>query len=327
MTQLRLLRDCGQKLVQIVSAGPIECMSAGPVRVLLTSPQPIPPNTGKFPLSSENTREIDRMLALRCDYDPSKPSGESVHHLLDVFAIALQLVKPTHSFLDLWLQLDERELPELITTPVRQLGYMIDPGMYLAYQQHNVIEEADVMRAISLSPRLAAALDPRYGSWDHPVLPIHRAVIFFCQGYSISPPDPRQFLWAAGLDCLYASKLDRKKQGSREIIRRMEKLLGATLEPYQADTVSLPVHQKTRPSKTLSEVAKHIFDLRNAFAHGLKIPDPNWLTTPGLPEESGYAYQLLEQTEIVLRLTLLRILEDQTLFDIFSDPALLDAYF
>lgn len=326
MTQLRLLRDCGQKLVQVVSAGPIECMSVGPVRVMLTPPPPIPSGAGKLPLSSESTREIDRMLALRCDYDTSKPGGESVRHFLDVFAIALQLVKPTRSFLDLWLQLDESGLPELITSPVRQLGYMIDPGTYLAYQQHNVIVEADIKRAISFVPRLTAALDPKYGSWDHPVLPIHRAVIFFCQGYSVTPPDPRQFLWAAGLDCLYASKLDRKKQGSGEIIRRMEKLLGATLKPYQADTVSLPVNQKSRPSKTLAEVAKHIFKLRNAFAHGLKIPDSNWLTAPGLPEESGYAYQLLEQTEIVLRLTLLRILEDQTLFDAFSDPALLDAY-
>ena len=36
---------------------------------------------------------------------------------------------------------------------------------------------------------------------------------------------------------------------------------------------------------------------------------------------------MLEQTEILLRLTLLRILEDQMLFDTFSDPHLLDAYF
>ena len=50
----------------------------------------------------------------------------------------------------------------------------------------------------------------------------------------------------------------------------MEKLVGATLKHYQADTVSLPVHQKTRPSKTLAEVAKHIFELRNRYVRILE---------------------------------------------------------
>jgi hypothetical protein len=59
----------------------------------------------------------------------------------------------------------------------------------------------------------------------------------------------------------------------------------------------------------------------------LPIPDAVWLSTKGRPFESGYAYQLWEQTEIALRLTLLRILEDQTLFDTFSDFALLDSFF
>ena len=48
---------------------------------------------------------------------------------------------------------------------------------------------------------------------------------------------------------------------------------------------------------------------------------------PGQPEETGYGYQLVEQTEILLRLSLLAILENVTLFSTFSDPKLLDAYF
>jgi hypothetical protein len=61
--------------------------------------------------------------------------------------------------------------------------------------------------------------------------------------------------------------------------------------------------------------------------HGLPIPDIAWLSDKGQPSESGYAYQILEQTEIALRLTLLRILEDQTLFETFSDSVRLDSYF
>jgi hypothetical protein len=324
-SQLLVLRGCSAKLVETIDAsGPILCDSATPPIYLARSPKFVA-ETGRVPLPPESIREIDRTLALRCDYDTRVPGGEDVRHRLDIVAIALQLVKPTYPFLELWLQLDEQGLPELVSTPVRQLGFLIDRGMYLAYQQHNVIEEADVKRALSLIPRLASAMDSQHGSWDHPFLSIHRALIFFCQGYSIRPTDSRQFLWAAGLDCLCASKLDPKKRGSPEITRRLEKLLGAMLKPY--DTVSIPSHQMPRNHLTLKDVGKHIFKMRNAFAHGLTIPDPSWLTSPGQPEESGYAYQLLEQTEIVLRLSLTKVLEDQALFDTFSDPNKLDAYF
>ena len=77
----------------------------------------------------------------------------------------------------------------------------------------------------------------------------------------------------------------------------------------------------------MAGIGKDVFKLRNAFAHGLSIPDPKWLTTPGQPEETGYGYQLVEQTEILLRLSLLTILESPTVFATFVDPARLDAYF
>jgi hypothetical protein len=192
-------------------------------------------------------------------------------------AIALRLVKPTEYFLDLWLQLDDN-LTEIVAHPVSDLDRFIT-APYLQYQQHNVITESDVQRATGLVPRLSKALDPAYGSWDHPFLPIHRAVMFFCQGHSVTPTTPNQFLWAAG-----------------------------TLVE-------------------LGNVSRDIFSLRNAFAHGLPIPNAAWLSAKGQPFESEYAYQLWEQTEIALRLTLLRILEDQKLFDTFSDSALLDSFF
>jgi hypothetical protein len=324
-SQLLLLRDCSSSLVQTVdSSGPIQCVSQ-PIPVSLTRPPRIDPETGRVPLTAESLREIGRLLTLRCDFDTRFPGGVHARHTMDVFAIALQLVKPTRAFLQLRLQLDHLTMPELVSSPVRQLGFLIDSGVYLKYQQHNVLEEADVRRATGFAPMVATALDSRYGSWDHPVLPIHRALVFFCQGYSVTPSDPRQFLWAAGLDCLYASKLNRGKQGSSEITKRIETLLSASLIPY--DTVALPIHQRPRLRSTVAGISKDAFKLRNAFAHGLSIPDPKWLTLPGQPEETGYGYQLVEQTEILLRLSLLAILENVTLFSTFSDPKLLDAYF
>ncbi len=52
------------------------------------------------------------------------------------------------------------------------------------------------------------------------------------------------------------------------------------------------------------------------LTHG--IPDA-WLTPPSRQPYEGYAYQLAECTEILLWRTLLTILNDQRIFDIFVD--------
>lgn len=326
--QLILLRNCSPELKRAIeTTGPIECIS-DPHVVLSQVPQMIP-GTGSVPLSGDSLNEVERSLALSCTYEEATTEDcETVRHQLKLVAIALQLVKPTVSFLELWLKLATGNLTEAVNRPVSDLGrsgpWNISP--YLEYQQSNRITESDVQRAVGLLPRLSRSQEKGHGSWNHPLLPIHRAVIFFCQGYSVRPSVLNQFLWAAGLDSLYTSKLNKRKQNSAEMSRRMQALLGSTLRLYEADTVSIPIHQLGRTRKELLLVAPEIFRLRNAFAHGLRIPD-DWLSGPGQRPESGYAYQLVEQTEIALRLTLLRILEDQTLFDTFSDPHRLDSYF
>jgi hypothetical protein len=323
-TQLILLCDCSRELsAAVVQHGPILCATTPVGSIHLRIPPALTPGSGRVPLTAESIKAIERTMALSCEYEDDV--GLAVRHELQQVGVAIQLAKPTRLFLELWLQLDGEGEPEYADRSVRDLGILLGPEPYLQYQQHNTIEELDLNRAFGLLPRVAKALDRSKGSWEHLALPIHRAVIFFCQGYAVKPDDPIQFLWAAGLDCLYASKLDRKKQGSREICSRLGKLLGAGMKPY--DQVSLPVHQEGRNKFPIEVVAPDIFKLRNAFAHGLPIPDANWLGAPGRPFEQGYAYQLLEQTEILLRLSLLKILEDQGLFETFADGAKLDSYF
>jgi hypothetical protein len=325
-TQLILLTSCSDELKEtIVKDGPI--MFPCTLAVALSLPPKIAAEAGRVPLRKTVIERIEKnSIAIACTYNADIVADSTVKHQLEVVAIAFQLVKPTVYFLCLRLQLDNDNLTEMVDRPVSDLDRFL-PEAYLEYQQHNVVSEADVKRTTGLIPRLSKALDPAHGSWDHPLLPIHRAVMFLCQGYSVTPTTSNQFLWAAGLDCLFASKLDRNKQGSAEIARRMGVLLGSTLKLYEADTVSIPVHQTTRTHMELGNVSRDIFKLRNAFAHGLSIPNIAWLSAMGQPRESGYAYQLLEQTEIALRLTILRILEDETLFQTFADSARLDSYF
>jgi hypothetical protein len=295
--------------------------------VVLALPPKIAPNAGSVQLRKSVFDKIARnSISLLCEYDDSAVEQRAVRRQLEIAAIAIQLVKPTYSFLDLWIQLDSTNLSEMVTRPVQDID-RFQPEPYLKYQQHNCITYEDIQRAMGLIPALSKVLDPAHDSWTHPLLPIHRAVMFFCQGYSVTPSEPSQFLWAAGLDCLYASKLVKKAQSSLEIARRMHILLEPKLKLYEADTVTIPFNQTSRTHSELEKVSGDIFRLRNAFAHGKLIPDISWLSDKEKPLESGYAYQLMEQTEIALRLTLLRIFEDTTIFDIFSDSVKLDSYF
>lgn len=325
-TQLMLLPSCSQELIQRVrNNGQLEILKV-PHLIVLSQAPAIRPQTGRVPLSAECVRQVEQSLALSCRYE-DEAGGNAVCHQLRCAATALQLIKPISDFLNLWMQLDDENTPELAARDIADLGKRIGPEPYLSYQQHNCLTEGDVKRASLLMPSLNTALQPGNGSWMHPRLAIHRALVFFCQGYTVPHRDLKQFLWAAGLDCLYASKLDRKKQGSREIGRRMCTFLDANLKLYEADIVAVPTHQDQRNRKMVQDVVSDIFKLRNALAHGLSVPDAGWLSRQDQPVESGYAYQLIEQTEIALRLTLIKLLENQPLFDIFSDASRLDAYF
>lgn len=51
------------------------------------------------------------------------------------------------------------------------------------------------------------------------------------------------------------------------------------------------------------------------------------MTPPNHRPYQGYAYQLAECTEIILREVLLRILNEQRLFDTFADARMLDEFF
>lgn len=325
-TQLMLLRSYSPELIQYVrDNGPVLLPHVSIPIVLSQSPT-IQPVTGRVPLSRESVREVERSLALSCTYEDYN-SSDAIRHQLQCVIIAFQLVKPTSDFLNLWIQLDSSNMTEMATRDVSDLGKKIGPEPYLNYQQHNCLTKPDVDRAFRLLPNLDRALERNRGSWKHPLVAIHRALVFFCQGYTVSHRDLKQFLWAAGLDSLYASKLVKAKQSSKEIGRRMQQFLGADLKLYEAETVSVPESQVARKHEELKDVVGNIFRLRNALAHGLCIPVDAWLSAQDQPLESGYAYQLIEQTEIALRLTLIKLLEDHTFFDVFSDAARLDAYF
>jgi len=267
---------------------------------------------------------IRGFIALSYSYDPSLVSQDLVRDTLIHTQLGLQLVKPTRWFGKYWLLVDDGGR---IESSSKGLGFLhIDhPGPYLGYQQHHTILLVDIESFKGYLPRLLQAFSSSgVSSWNHRCGPIHRALVMFAQGYLTEMfGELRQFLWAMGLDCLFSSRTHRGKRGSRTIDRRLRMLFGTEFDTYKA--VVVPSHQ-TRPVRKVRDIVKDIFVLRNACAHGLTIPDA-WLTPPGRQVFDGYAYQLCECTEILLRQTLLLVLNDQSMFDIFLDTQKLDRYF
>ncbi len=327
-THYLLLRDCSKELQREISEkGEIQCLPMPPIR--LDRPENLHDAHLNSLLERQNVHEVSKWLALSCTYDVGAPpaSVRKIEHSLEVIATALQLVKPTTDFCKFRLQCESDRGITQVSFRTKFYSALVTPVPYLQYQQHHTLTVNDVHRAIGLLPLLSRVrgLDLG-GSWNHAYGSIHRAVMFFCHGYSSFMGELRQVLWAAGLDCLFASKLKKSKRGAQEIARRLQVLWGPNFNPYKANTVQVPAHQKSRPAFCLSNIAKDIFMLRNAFMHGLPIPNPAWLSDPSCLE-AGYAYQILECTEILLRITLLKLLEDQNWFDIFLNPAKLDAHF
>jgi len=331
MTRTHLLFICDSSAElrkTIAEQGPICLFSTPPIR-LLKPCVPIEVATDQL-LTLDAIKELNEFLAISCEYNPatSPYSDSEIEHHLASAAIALQLVKPTRYLLMYRLQIepgpklgpfsiDNKLLPLRIAQP------------YLQYQQNHQISPDDVTRAVGILPTILKVMaSGPGGSWNHPCGSIHRALVFFCQGYAVNLLDLRQLLWAAGLDSLFASKLDQRKWGAKTISARLQALWGTNYQPYVTSTVKAPSHQKTRKTNhCLKDIAEHIFWFRNAYMHGGQIPDTNWLTKIGDPPESGYAYQLHECTEILLRETILKLFEDPSLFAIFLDPTQLDQYF
>jgi hypothetical protein len=121
-TQALLQRSCSKELHQAVGTSDLTAWASDPATtVVLSRPQKLQPGTGRASLSKESLREIERTLALSCADETEKADMQSVRHPLNLLASAFQLVKPTSSFLELWMQLNSNLLTEMVDRPVTAL--------------------------------------------------------------------------------------------------------------------------------------------------------------------------------------------------------------
>ena len=211
----------------IDECGPIECKALP--RISLRRTPNLEGIENRFP------------VALAWQNDPANPPvpAYEINHHLEVVAISLQLVKPVAEFADHWLRYDSEAQGSVLQSASLKLPENLSDPL-LAYQQNHAIRPVDVHRAVALLPLLSRAMEPQHSSWTHPCGSIHRSILFFCHGYSVGLASHPQLFWAAGLDSLYASKINRRLQGARELSRRLQSVFGPDFDPYNAPTVQIP---------------------------------------------------------------------------------------
>lgn len=119
------------------------------------------------------------------------------------------------------------------------------------------------------------------------------------------------------LEALFSSE---STYGKRALVPRVPKFIGAETEIYPGKAVPY----------TVGGVIQDLCELRNAFAHGTKVPDRflNAAADAAISSESvkSYADVLREASATMLRLCLLRVFRDG-LTRTFSDKAMMEALF
>lgn len=172
-------------------------------------------------------------------------------------------------------------------------------------------KDAELLRAIT--PNLLRVYETKCQS-------VRRAVNILEMGYISQFPDVKQLLWVTGLETLFTSA---KFNGAPVLIRRLRQFLGSKTRVYEQANFAAQV---AVPSLKLKDVLEDIYLVRNRLAHGEWIPE-SFMTRPGYAlGAKSYADILLEATGIVLRMALIKIL-NESLLETFGDKDRLDGYF
>jgi hypothetical protein len=172
-------------------------------------------------------------------------------------------------------------------------------------------KDADLLKAIAPTLLKAYAINCQ---------PVKRAMRILETGYVSPFVDVKQLMWVTGLESLFTSTT---YNGASVAMNRIRRFLGSKTQIYEQ--TDFPVTMSL-PSLTLKNVLGDIYRVRNRLAHGEWVPE-EFLKRPGYAGgPKSYADVLVEATGVVLRLALIKIL-NESLLETFGDKDKLDRYF
>lgn len=138
--------------------------------------------------------------------------------------------------------------------------------------------------------------------------PLRMAVQLYSEAYAISYWKARHILWWSAIEALYGNNEDAVMARIYALFGNKNLADGYRSLIYDDGDIPWYYHPEPEALKTLGETVPLIYDVRNASAHGQKVPDPHFKRVSHPLGEAVAVDTLAEAATFVIRKTIIRIL-------------------
>jgi len=148
--------------------------------------------------------------------------------------------------------------------------------------------------------------------------PLRMAVQLYEQAYAISYWKARHILWWSAIEALYGSNEDAAMARIYALFGEKNLVDGYRCSIYEAGDIPSCYYPSSNSMHTLGKMVPLIYEVRNASAHGQKVPDSHFSPVAHPFGETVGIDALAEAATFIIRKTVTQILE-RGLRDKFRD--------
>ena len=148
--------------------------------------------------------------------------------------------------------------------------------------------------------------------------PLRMAVQLYEQAYTISYWKARHILWWSAIEALYGNNEDTAMARIYALFGKKNLVDGYRCSIYEAGDIPSYWSPSSSSMHTLGKMVPLIYEVRNASAHGQKVPDSHFRSVPHPFGETVGIDALAEAATFIIRKTVVQILE-RGLRDKFKD--------
>jgi hypothetical protein len=139
--------------------------------------------------------------------------------------------------------------------------------------------------------------------------PLRMAVQLYEQAYAISYWKAHHILWWSGIEALYGSNEDTAIARIYALFGEKNLVDGYGCSIYEPEDIPSYWPQSSSSLHTLGKMVPLIYEVRNASAHGQKVPDSHFRPVPHPFGETIGIDALAEAATFIIRKTVIRILK------------------
>jgi len=173
------------------------------------------------------------------------------------------------------------------------------------------VREQDIKLLTSLLPEFMQLYQKNdNGTMKDDYEPIRMAVQLYGEAYSLSYWKARHILWWSAIEALYGNSEDAAMARIYALFGKNNLVDGYNCPIYEKGDIPSCFYPPTESLHTLGEMVPLIYEVRNASAHGQKVPDSHFVPVPH-PLGHGVVGidALAEAATFIIRKTVIEILQ------------------